>query len=301
MEQEKAKIATIGMFDGVHLGHRWLIDTLLAQSEKRGQSPVVFTFDRHPLSLIAPEKAPKSLMPVNLRIEKIMSAGVDEVILLEFDENLRSLTAERFMAKIRDEYGVKTILMGYNHSFGSDCIRDYEEFLRIGQREGVEIIKGEELTESDNKKGVSSSAIRLSLTAGDVEEAAMMLGRQYELAGEVVHGKQLGRSIGFPTANIIPSDAGQLIPGGGVYAVDVSLGYGEVRRAMLNIGVRPTVDRISDAPVSLEAHLIDWKGDLYGHEITVSFIKRLRDERRFETIDGLKAQLSIDLEAARSC
>lgn len=296
METGERNIATIGMFDGVHLGHRWLIERLVAEGDKHGLQPIVVTFVQHPLTVIAPLKAPKSLMPVKDRVEQLMSCGVGDVVVMDFDETLQKLTAKQFIGMLRDNYDVSAILMGFNHHFGSDRLSDFEEYRKAGESCGVEIIKCDEFSAID---GVSSSVIRQKLMSGDVESAAEMLGQRYAITGEVVHGKQLGRKLGFPTANIRPVDVGQLIPASGVYAVDVDLGYGVERRAMLNIGVRPTVDKMPDAPLSMEAHIIDWEGDLYGHELTVRFLKRLRGEQRFDSLDELKIQLSQDLTSAR--
>lgn len=296
MEARGGKIATVGMFDGVHLGHRWLINRLVSEGGKRGLSPLVITFGQHPLTVIAPQKAPKCLMPVTDRVERLMECGVDDVVVMDFDESLQKLTALQFIEMLRDNYDVRAILMGFNHHFGSDRLGSFEAYKEAGEACGVEIIRGDELSA---KIGVSSSLIRRHLSAGDVESAAEMLGRSYEITGEVVHGKQLGRKLGFPTANIRPVDADQLIPAAGVYAVDVDLGYDVVRRAMLNIGVRPTVDKVPDAPMTMEAHIIDWEGDLYGHRVAMKFVKRLRDEKCFDSLDSLKTQLHSDLTAAR--
>lgn len=296
METGQRNIATIGMFDGVHLGHRWLIERLIAEGDKRVLHPIVITFGQHPLTVIAPHKAPKSLMPVKDKVERLMSCGVEDVVVMDFDKAMQRLTATQFIGMLHDNYDVSAILMGFNHHFGSDRLSDFEEYRKAGESCGVEIIKCDEFSAID---GVSSSVIRQRLVTGDVESVTEMLGQPYAITGEVVHGKQLGRKLGFPTANIHPADADQLIPAPGVYAVDVDLGYGVERRAMLNIGVRPTVDKMPDAPLSMEAHIIDWEGDIYGYMLTVRFLKRLRAERRFDSLDDLKSQLSQDLDSAR--
>jgi len=295
------KIATIGMFDGVHLGHQWLLRNLIAEAGRMGLEPVVFTFDRHPLEVLAPEKAPFYLMPLADKVAMVKACGINDVEVLTFDESLRSQAASQFVAYLSDVYGVSAIMMGFNHSFGSDRLTDFNDYLKVGKSLGVEMIKGDEWCGSAARvRRVCSSSIRRVLADGDMSGAAEMLGRQYEISGVVVAGKQLGRKIGFPTANISPGEPRQLIPASGVYAVDVELDSGEQRRAMLNIGVRPTVDTSADAPVSIEVHIIGWSGDLYGKTVKIRFVRRLRDERRFPSVEALRDQLRLDLEEVKS-
>ncbi|MGN0218999.1 MAG: riboflavin kinase, partial [Muribaculaceae bacterium] len=191
---------------------------------------------------------------------------------------------------------VATLVMGFNHRFGHDRPATREQYVEAGRAVGVDVVFAEPY-DGDGGENVCSSAIRTALTAGDVAAANRMLGRPYSLRGKVVGGKQLGRKIGFPTANISTDDS-LLIPARGVYAVDVTLDDGEKRRGMLNIGVRPTVDG-SVAPVTtLEVNIFDWDGSLYGRKIEVAFLVRLRDERRFDGIEQLKKQLDEDRRAA---
>lgn len=296
---ETPKFATIGMFDGVHRGHRRLIDCLKSEAVARGMEAAVFTFDRHPLSVIAPGKAPASLMTVADKVAAIRQTGVETVEVLEFDEALRALTALEFLELLRDRFGVRALMMGFNHRFGSDRLSDLADYEAVGRRLGVEIVRADELRDADAAGTISSSAIRRALSAGDVADANRMLGYNYRLRGNVVSGKQLGRTIGFPTANISISGCGLLIPGKGVYAVDVTVGDSDERhRGMLNIGHRPTVDTSSAPALSVEVHIIDWTGDLYGKEIAVEFIGRIRDEMRFSDLDALKRRLSQDRNCA---
>lgn len=290
-------IATVGMFDGVHRGHLDLLRRLRDETSARRLTPAVITFDTHPLALIAPEVAPPSLMTVSDKVAAIRAAGVDRVEVLPFDDALRSLTAEQFMTRLRDNYNVEALLLGFNHRFGSDRLDDLSAYQAIGRKLDMAIVRADEFTDSANRS-VSSSAIRRSVAAGDIVAANAMLGRPYRLVGRVVAGHRLGRTIGFPTANIVAVDPGQLIPARGVYAVDVVLPDLTRIRSMVNIGVRPTVDS-SDAPLTtIEAHLIDWQGDLYGSTISVDFLVRLRDEMRFDSVDDLRRQLALDRLAA---
>lgn len=291
-------IATVGMFDGVHLGHRSLIGELIGHGQSRGLRPVVFTFDRHPLALISPDRAPLSLGSTAERVSLIRSAGIEDVEVLTFDQQLRSLDARGFITMLRDRYDVRAMLMGFNHRFGSDRLQDFGEYAAIGASLGVEIIRASEWSHDACDENICSSGIRRALQRGDVGCAAMMLGRPYSLAGKVVGGQRLGRRLGFPTANIEPVEVRQQIPAAGVYAVDVAMPDGTVRRGMVNIGYRPTVDRSAEPALSIEVHIMDWDGDLYGSMLSLGFLSRLRGEMRFDSLEALKEQLSRDREDA---
>ena len=295
------RIATVGMFDGVHRGHCALLDRLRREASVKGASPVVFTFDRHPLAHIAPERAPGALMTVSDKVDALKSTGIEDIEVLHFDEKLRSLTARQFLTMLHDDFGITALLMGFNHRFGSDRLDDLKQYEAIGQEIGIEIVRADELRDpAELSRAICSSSIREAIAEGDVTAAAKMLGRPFALRGKVVHGRQLGRTIGFPTANIEPSESALLVPRRGVYAVDVVLPGGERRRGMLNIGVRPTVDNSARPVPSVEVYIIDWHGDLYDKEIELEFIKRLRDERRFSDLDALRRQLALDLEETKS-
>jgi riboflavin kinase/FMN adenylyltransferase len=290
-------VAAVGMFDGVHLGHRALIAHVVELAHSNGCRAVIMTFRRHPLATICAERCPDSLMTVDERVAAIRRAGADEVVVLDFDEHLRQLTAHQFITLIHDKYGVKTLVMGFNHRFGSDRLQSLEQYREAAEGTGLEVVRGTEFSLEGVGATVSSSAVRSALLAGDVTTATKMLGRRYSISGIVVSGQQIGREIGFPTANLRPFDEHQLIPKHGVYAVDVKVD-GLTVRGMLNIGMRPTVDKSADARLTIEAHLIDYKGDLYGHTMQIELISRLRDERRFRSLDDLISQLYCDRKAA---
>ena len=293
-----AHIATVGMFDGVHLGHCSLLSELKRLGAERGMATAVFTFDRHPLSIISPDKAPASLSPLDERVKRLLAAGVDDVEVLAFDGQLRALDARSFITMLRDRYGVRAILMGFNHRFGSDRLKNFADYAAIGRELGVEIVRGEEWSSGEGAHSVSSSSVRRALGEGNMKLAAEMLGRPYSISGKVVGGRRIGRKIGFPTANLQPDEATCQLPAPGVYAVDVAMPDGTVRRGMLNIGVRPTVDH-SDCPaLTIEVNIIGWDGDLYDSRLTLSFISRLRGEMRFADLDALRTQLTRDREAA---
>lgn len=278
--------AAVGTFDGVHRGHTAVLEFLRAKSAEKGLQPVAITFDRHPLTEIAPHKAPKSLTTLEKKCELIRRHGV-EPLVIPFDNKLRTTTTLEWMKRMHDEMGVDLLVVGFDNTFGSDgvnySVADYKE---IGKRIGIEVV------EAPVVDGVSSSAVRKAIAAGRVEDAAEMLGRRYSLGGLVVNGNHLGRTIGFPTANLKPTD-GMVIPGNGVFAAIATLPDGSRRTAVVNIGKRPTVRR-GDS-LAIEAHIIGWNGDIYGMPLRLTFASRLRDEQKFNSIEDLKQQIDKDV------
>ena len=282
------RVAAIGTFDGVHRGHRSVLGALVKYANEHGLQPVAITFDRHPLALINPERTPFELTP-QWKKKKLLSEAGAMPMIIEFDEPLRSTTARQWMKRLHDKLGVVALVVGYDNTFGSDGINlSLDDYKKLGEEEGVVVLTAEEI------KGVSSSAIRKAVASGDMPKAREMLGRPYSITATVVTGNSLGHTIGFPTAHIdIPN--GVAMPKPGVYSAVVKiLETGEKFPAMVNIGRRPTVKR-GDGMV-IEAHIINWSGDLYGKDITVRFLKRLRDEQQFESINALKRQLAQDKE-----
>lgn len=272
------KAAVIGVFDGVHAGHGHLLAQLRAEAARRGLEPVAITFSRHPLELVRPDAVPAQICPLEERLERLRRAGV-EPMLLDFTPELRAMTAAEFLAKLKGE-GVELLLMGFNNRIGSDRLP--------GSRltgMPVEVLVASELPEA----GVSSSEVRSAVGRGDMERAARLLGRPYALEGEVVAGRQVGRTIGFPTANIAVTP-GMLLPPNGVYEARAA-GH----KAVVNIGRRPTLDNGED--VTVEAHLLGFSGDLYGRRLRVEFLRHLRPERKFNSLDELKAQIQRDIES----
>lgn len=287
MTQRRA--ASVGMFDGFHRGHQFLIDFLGRHAD--GERPLLFTFPNHPLQLVRPADTPRLLTTPDEKRSLLEDTGAD-VVFLPFDHSLRTLTSRQFLEMIRDRYDVGRLIVGYNNHFGNDRDKNLADYQEIGRVIGVEVIGAPQFADV----AVSSSAIRALIADGDVEAAAELLGRRYALSGLVVHGRRLGREIGFPTANIAV-DASKLLPLSGVYAADAILPDGTVGRAVLNIGRRPTVETFGATTV--EVHIDGFDGDLYGKPLTVALIGRLRDERRFDSLDALAAQLRLDLEQTR--
>ena len=287
----KKRIAAIGTFDGVHLGHRSVIGVLTEYAREHGLEPVAITFKTHPLALIEPSRTPPELTPLFKKKKLLSDAGVVPMVL-DFDEPLRATTAEEWMRKLHDEMGVSALVIGYDNTFGSDGINlSLEDYKELGDKTGIRVLTAPEI------KNISSSAIRKAVLAGEMEKAGEMLGRPYSVTSCVVEGNKLGRMIGFPTANIeLPK--GVAIPKKGVYAAVVKiLEDGNLIPAVVNIGTRPTLMRGNHTV--MEAHLIDWKGDLYGKEIAVKFLRRLRDEKKFDSIEALREQIEEDREEAK--
>lgn len=293
------RIATIGMFDGVHRGHALLLAELCRRAAAASLTPMVFTFADHPLRQIAPDKCPPLLTDISTKKALLRSLlpGVAEVYTLDFDAKMRTMSAADFIAMLREDYGVRAIVRGHDHTFGHD--RPSADMLeRIAAAAGVQMSTASVLLDEITGLAVCSSAIRRAIVCdGDMEAAERMLGRAYTLVGTVGAGRRIGRTIGFPTANIRP-DARMAIPRGGVYAAVVGVD-GRRYGAMLNVGTAPTVNA-TDPEVRLEAHIFDFDEDIYGTTLTLEPRCYLRAERRFADISALSAQLHADAAAAKS-
>lgn len=287
------RIATVGTFDGVHTGHIHLLNELKEYARQLDLRPTAIILDTHPLRIVRPQAAPPELSEFSERKKAIEHYGV-EVLPLSFNEQTRSETSEQFIQRIHDEMGVKALLIGHDNRFGSDRESGLELYMEAGLRHGVNVIEATRLP------GVSSSAIRKLLSAGNIEEGNRLLGRPYSIAGTVCHGAELGRTIGFPTANLNPAYPEALIPPPGVYATVVSTDEkGIFMPAMTNIGYRPTVAEPNDN-LSIETHIFDFSANIYGHTMRLHFIDRLRDEKRFESLEALTHQLKTDAIHAKS-
>ena len=288
--------ATIGFFDGVHRGHSFLIRQLKELAERLGERSMVITFERHPRQVINPEWQPQLLTTLKEKERLVSEAGVDVMVVLRFDAAMAALSAREFMERVlRERLNVDTLLTGYDNRFGHGRTEGFEDYVGYGRQTGVDVVRAEALTVAGC--AVSSSRIRRLLGQGDVAEAAVCLGRRYELWGKVVHGEQIGRRIGFPTANIEPDDGLKQLPGDGVYAVQACIeGNSEQLPGVMNIGWRPTFEGHRR---TLEVHLLDFTGDVYGRRLGVEFVERLRGERQFESAEELTRQMGLDAEAAR--
>lgn len=297
-DRGKKRIASVGMWDGVHAGHRYLIEQLCREGEARDLIPAVVTFDRHPLAVVHPTEAPALLSTLEDKEQLLAQAGVSDCIVLTFDERMRRLTAEKFLKMLSQKFGVMTLVLGFNNRLGYDQADNLELYRQAGAQSGMEVIQAEEYRGSGSP--VSSSNIRTLLADGKVREAATSLGRPYRLHGKVVPGDQLGRQLGYPTANLQPVEENLLIPKPGVYAVRVVTPDGMEHTGMVNIGFRPTVapGRTSDALV-IEVHILDYTGYIYDEEIYLDFIDYLRPEKKFRSLERLQAQLAADEKKVR--
>lgn len=292
------RIAAVGMYDGVHPGHQFLIDYLHTEARARGLRPAAVTFSRHPLSLVRPLEAPALLSTLEDRVEALAEAGADDIILLSFNDKLRRLSAEEFLRQLKRNFAIDALVLGFNNRFGNDTMQGIEKYREAGARVGVEIISAPEYR--GLQAPVSSSAIRRYLTDGNIEEATKHLGHPYRLRGRVVNGNKMGRTLGFATANLRPADSSLLIPKPGAYAALVITPDGEKRQAMVNIGYRPTVSEPTvTTELSIEAHIFDFNGYLYDEDIAIDFISYLRPERRFSSTEKLSQQLADDAKSAR--
>ena len=278
------------MFDGLHKGHQYLISQLKMLSEKA----LVVTFVNHPLWVVTGHRQPQLLSTPEEKIETLTSLGVTP-LLLEFDSTLRNMTGEEFINMLAQKYDVNHLLFGFNNSIGSDrCRLDADQ--RLQASTGVKITRAGELP---GGTVINSSTIRNLITSGDIDQATILLGHRYAISGSVVHGKAIGREIGFPTANIVVNNSDKIIPAHGVYAADAIGEDGRKFRAVVNIGHRPTIENTL-TPVTIEAHLDDFTGDLYNQSLTLQFIKRLRGEKKFASLEELKSAIANDLASART-
>lgn len=289
-------VATIGFFDGVHLGHRYLINQVKMAASQCGWCSSIITFPVHPRQVIQSDYQPHLLSSPEEKIELLGTTGIDHCILLPFTRELSMLTAREFMQLLYDKYKVRMLVIGYDHRFGHNRAETFEDYCRYGQELGIHIMQATAYTQEQDK--VSSSAIRRALLAGEVATANNYLGYNYFLEGTVVNGYKVGRKIGFPTANLRVDFPNKLIPSVGVYAVYVYVN-GQKHKGMLNIGHRPTLNNGTD--LSIEVHILDFEGDIYQQPIRLEFVDFLRPEKKFNSVDELILQMQKDKEATYSC
>ena len=283
--------ATIGSFDGVHLGHLAMLGELRSAAAAKGLPLMVVTFATHPRRLFDKECAPFLLTPLHEKVKLLEAAGVDICVLLNFDRATAALSAARFMADVLvAQLGVQLLAVGYDHHFGRPAPGEgLGEYIAMGKGCGIEAFGTAPFIVDGT--AVSSSAVRRALSAGDVVLATHLLGRCYSLTGTVVHGAGIGRVLGFPTANISPVDKEQMLPLDGVYETDVTVD-GNHFKGVMNIGMKPTVN---GKERTNEVHIIGFGGDIYGKEIAVQFVRRLRGEQVFENVDALRLQIEQDI------
>ena len=289
-------VVATGFFDGVHLGHRLVLERLVAASKERGEGSAVVTFWPHPRNVLQDDaRNLRLLTSLSEKKELIASIGVDKVEVLPFTRAFSKLTTKDYLEEyVKGRFGGTAILLGYDNRIGSDLLGP-DEIGEVAERVGLEVIRTGSLS-SPRGVVVSSTKIREAVSAGDVEGAATMLGYNYSLLGVVVAGNRLGRTIGFPTANMRLYEPLKLLPGNGVYSVEVE-SLGRKFRGMCNIGTRPTVNAGKDRTV--ETNIFDFDEDIYGLDLKVTFLRKIRDERRFESLEALKNQLILDRQACQ--
>lgn len=294
-QSQAPSVAAVGTFDGFHPGHQAVVSRIIEIARSRGLTSHVLTFDRHPLSLIAPERAPGWAYPREESAYLIHRAGVERVVSLPFTEQLRRLTAVEFMRMVKNDYGVQVLVMGYDNTFGSDRLASPAEYERAGEQMGVRVewVKAVNTSEGECP---SSSSLRKALKNGDIDRYASLSGHLPMLAGKVQRGKQNGRKIGIPTMNV--ATGGLCLPPAGVYAARYLPDGGEPMVAVLNIGDNPTI--AAHNPVTVELHVPDADlGDMYGRRIRFELVAWLRPERKFPDLDSLQAAIHQDIAAAK--
>ena len=287
---ERAQTATIGFFDGLHKGHRKLIGDVVQAALRNGTESMVVTLDRHPSVLFCPERQPRLITTAEERIELLAETGVDNCAIVEFNSLTASLSARDFMRRIlKTQLNVSTLIIGFDSRFGHNRTEGFEEYRAYGREMDLDVIQDVALTNDGDV--ISSSSIRTMVGEGNMERAASFLGRPFSIRGVVVGGFQQGRKMGFPTANIrVLEDV--LLPATGVYAVWVEIaGYQEVFQGMMDIGMRPTFNRCS---MSVEVHILDFNADIYGKDVKLSFVSRIRREKKFDSVSELVNQLTED-------
>jgi riboflavin kinase / FMN adenylyltransferase len=292
---KKNAVVTTGTFDGVHRGHQQIIKRLKDTAQKVNGETVLLTFFPHPRMVLFPEQKQLLLNSLHEKKELLSQAGIDNLIIHPFTREFSMLGSSDFIQKILvQQLGTIKLVIGYDHHFGRNREGSFEHLKEFGPVYGFEI---EEIPawEVENMS-VSSTKIRQSLESGEVSTAATLLGYRYMLTGNVVKGKQLGRTIGFPTANMVINDPYKLVPADGVYAVKVHC-RGKTWNGMLNIGMRPTVNGLNK---TIEVNILDFDADIYGETLTLDFVKRLRNEQKFDGLEALKQQLNLDRLSAKA-
>lgn len=282
--QEIGYVATIGMFDGVHCGHQFVLQHVVDEARQRGLQSMAITFDK---------SGPQTLTPLDQKRLLLTKTGIDRIEVLTFNDALKQMTAREFMQQeLRDRLGVKVLLTGYDNRFGHNRTEGFDDYVRYGQELGIEVLQLPQEGE------ISSSIIRQLVVEGAISKANELLGNPYTILGSVEHGEHIGTKLGYPTANLVLVDDCQLIPATGVYAVKIRMENSvEWKHGMMNIGMRPTFDGQSQ---TLEVNVFRLKENLYGQQLQVAFFERLRGEQRFDSIEALKAQLQQDaIEAER--
>ena len=300
----QAAVVTMGTFDGVHRGHQAVLAEVTRRARAGKLASVLVTFDPHPLAVVNPAAAPKLLTLPAEKAALVKAQGIERCVLMEFTPAVAQLDAEAFVSRLCDEYGMRELVMGYDHGFGRGRAGDLELVERLAREQNFSLAVVDAVR--DNGQPISSTLIRSGVAHGDLDSAARWLGQRYSIRGTVVRGAGRGRTIGIPTINLAPPDSRKLLPPDGVYAVRARIlesGSGilapgsKILGGMMNQGPRPT---FGDQARTLEVHLFDFDGELYGATVDVEWVRRLRDVQAFPSREALVAQLERDRQAARA-
>lgn len=288
-------VATLGFFDGVHVGHRHLIEQVKAEAKRLGLPSAVITFPVHPRKVLQADYQPKLLCGFDEKIEQLAKTEVDYCVSLPFTQELSQFSANEFITRVlKEKINIHTLLIGYDHRFGRNREEGFDEYVRYGNEVQMNIIQAGELRVDG--EGVSSSRIRRLLMAGDIEKANRLLTYNYTLSGKIVEGYQVGRTIGFPTANVKAWEKYKVVPQLGVYAALVHF-KGETHKGMLYIGTRPTLQNGTE--ISVEVNIFDFNQDLYNQSLTVEFIDFIRGDEKFDNIQQLVERIHQDKEVVK--
>lgn len=292
-ERHHGCVATIGNYDGIHLGHQAVIGQLADEAAKLGLPAVVITFEPQPMEYFVPDKVPARLTRFREKLEALRRFAVDRVLCLSFNKQLAAMTADEFIERILlDGLGIKYLVVGDDFRFGKDRAGDFQTLVAAGQKHGFQVVNMH--TFAIEGERVSSTRIRQAMHGGNIQLAEQLLGRDYRMSGRVVHGEKLGRQLGFPTANIFLHRKAS--PLQGIFVVEVYGLEGEPLPAVASLGTRPTVD---GKRVILEVYLLDFDRDIYGKHLQVSFLHKLRDEKKFESLEVLKDWIADDVRQTR--
>jgi len=288
---KNAVFATVGFFDGVHVGHRFLIDELKREANSRQLKSVVFTFAEHPRKTLHSEFQPQIITTLDEKLTQLATTGIDACVVLNFSEEMSKLSAYEFLKNLLfEQYHVRALLVGHDHRFGHNRAEGFPEYQNYGMEMGMEVIQASRFS-TEAFSHISSSEIRHALTSGDIKKANYLLSYPYSISGQVIDGFKVGRKIGFPTANIKCENEEKLIPGIGVYAVEIAY-KNLIFKGMMNIGLRPTLE--NGDTISLEVNIFDFDKDIYNETIKITFVEKIRDEIKFNNIDELIEQLKSD-------
>ena len=283
-------VVTIGNFDGVHTGHRKIIDKLISSSREHNGIPIVITFKNHPRTLFHPESICRMITTVEEKQQALHSLGINNIIMLNFTREFSNLTADQFYNELLiGKLRVKEIVIGYDHAFGKNREGNIEYLMKLSEKTGIIVNRVEE--EVCDDEVISSTFLRGEIDKGNMQMAARLLGRRYSLTGKVTRGAGRGKGLGFPTANIVPDYPDKIVPGNGIYAASILMKDDTVYHGMLNIGYNPT---FNGREKTIEMNIFDFNKDIYEEIVTVEFFEKIRDEAKFDSADSLIKQIKMD-------